>query len=65
MSLVTNGLGAGATIERLLLNGLESGEVPATTTGCIAAQQVYQGGLQRGDTYQGGMTTGQAGCCNG
>lgn len=27
MSLVTNGLGAGATIERLLLNGLESGEV--------------------------------------
>lgn len=26
MSLVTNGLGAGATIERLVLNGLESGE---------------------------------------
>lgn len=46
---------------------------PPSQTGCIAARDLYQGGLTKGDLYtagskmtalyQGGKIIGQGGCC--
>ena len=73
MSYLTKGLGAGGTVETLILRGLNATGV-TVVIGCIETKdtyqpglttgEIYRGGIKRGESYQGGLVTGQSGCCH-